>query len=397
MKRKLIIYIIALVVLIAGYFAVTRIPEKADEEKVSGIRLLEGFEIKSIEVENGYGKYVLTYDDTDCTMDGVRVKGECIARLSDISSDLKIDSDDLKAFGLENPASRVTLTSKDGGVKTLLVGDLIPDKTARYVMSDGVYVVSNEYIDWLTQKKDILKNKNLYSESSPKKIEFNGICFEIIDGVWQMTKPYRHGVRGEEFNKEVLENLNFTAVDFSDYSPEECGLKPPKHYISVWDSKGANTTVYLGNTENGLVYAMREGGGDICRIAVPGFLDKTPIFFLNKLCYVKNIDEIDSIQVNEFLFELSDGYKKNGKPIAKEAFIEFYKQLMGMTLIDEAKDPVRDKMILSMTVSFKNGTKDVVEVFSYKERYGAVFINGICEFYTLLESAKEIVSEAETL
>lgn len=398
MRKKLIIYILALIALIAGYIAITKLPEKKDEEKTYEYNLLEGFEINTVEVENSYGKYVLTYDDADWKMDGAKVSREYITLLSGISSNLKLQSDDLKAFGLENPVSRVTLTGKDGSVKTLLIGDLVADKTGRYVLSENIYVVANEYISWLIESKDIFKNRNLFSETSPKKVEFNGICFEILNDDWQMTRPYQHRVRGEEFKKEVLESLNFVAVDFTDKSKSECGLDTPKGYISVWDSEDEKTTIYFGDKSDGLIYAMREGEDEICRINTPGFLEKKPIFFLNKLCYVKNIDEIDSIQVNGTLFEISEGeYKKDGKRIEKTDFIEFYKQLMGMTLIDEAKSPSRDKLILSMKVNFKDGKNDIVEVYEYKDRYGAVFINGVCAFYILRESAEKIVSHADEL
>lgn len=398
MRRKLIIYILALIILIAGYIVIDKLPENTVEEEIKVFNLLEGFEMNSIEVENTHGKYTLTYDSPYWVMDKEKVESKYITRLSEIRSDLKLDSDDLKAFGLEIPEARVTLTGEDGEIKTLLIGNAVSNKTARYVMTDDIYVVSDDYISWLLEDKDIFKNRNLYSEASPNKVEFNGICFEIIDGIWQMTSPYHHQVRSAELNTEVLENLYFEAVDFTDKSPAECGLEQPKGYISVWNSENEKTTIYFGDKVDGLIYAMREDEPGICLINTPSFLEKKPKFFLNTLCYVKNIDEIDNIKVNEMLFDISDGgYKKDGKIIRKEVFIEFYQQLMGMTLIDEAINPVKDKLLLKMQVNFKNGTSDIVEVYQYKERYGAVFINGVCTFYILGETAEKIVLEAEKL
>ncbi|MBE7060154.1 MAG: DUF4340 domain-containing protein [Ruminococcaceae bacterium] len=398
MKRKLIIYILILAALIAIYIAVTKLPGNTEKEEIQRVYLLNGFEINSLEVENRYGKYSLKYDYPDWIMDGAAVKGEYISRLSHINSNLKIDSDKLGDFGLENPVSKVTLMSKDGDVKTLLIGDMISDKTGRYVMTDGIYVVSTDYTEWLTEDKTIFKNRDLYTAASPEKIEFNGICFEITDGVWQMTSPYNHSVRGAEFNREVLENLCFTVAEFTDKSPEECGIDTKKRYLSVWDLKGGKTTIYFGDKKDGLIYAMREDEKEVCLIKAPEFLFKKPVSFLNTLCYVKNIDEIDNIFVNDIFFDISDGvYKKNGKIIDKKAFIEFYKKLMGMTLIDEAVNPARDKLLVIMKVRFKNGQSDIVEVYEYKERYGAVFINGECTFYTLRESAEEIVNGARKL
>lgn len=398
MRKKFVIYISVLILLIAGYIAVTKVSEDTGEEETNIFNLLEGFEINSVDVENSYGKYSLTYNNSGWMLDEAKAEDEYITRLSQISSNLKLSSTELNDFGLENPVSRVTLTDKDGDTRSLLIGDLVSDKTGRYVMMDEIYVISNEYISWLLESKDILRNRNLYSEDSPVKVEYNGICFEIIDGVWQMTSPYYHQVRGAELNTEVLKNLHFTAVDFTDKSPAMCGLATPEGYISVWNSENEKTTIYFGYRENGLIYAMREGEYEICRIESPGFLDKEPKFFLNTLCYVRNIDEIDNIQVNEVFFDISDeGYKKNGKVIGKEEFIEFYKKLMGMTLIDEALNPVKDKLLLRMKVNFKNGTSDTVEVFQYKDRYGAVFINGTCTFYTLGEMVEEIVLRAEKM
>ena len=399
MKKKLAIYISILAALIAGYIVITKLSEKEVGKEKQVFDLLEGFEICSADVENDSGKYSLTYDPPDWIMDGAKVRSEYIKRLSGIKSDTKLESKDLKSFGLDEPASTVVLKDKDGNVRTLLIGDRVPDNTGRYVMTDEIYVVSNEYTDWLTEDKSILKDRIIYSADFPEKVEFNGICFETTeDGIWRMTSPYDHGVKATELKEEVLDSLNFEAVDFTDKSPAECGLDPPCQYISVWERDGVKTTVYFGDRSDGLVYAMRDGSDEICRVIIPGFLDKKAIFFLNTLCYVKNIKDINEIDVNGIVFDISgDGYKKDGKYIEKDNFINFYKQLMGMTLIDEATDPVKDKLILSMKVKFKDGRSDIVEVYEYKERYGAVFINGICTFYTLGDMPKEIVARAEAL
>lgn len=387
---------IALILLIPVYIVIEKAPEKTGRQEPESYNILEGLEPVFVEVENSYGKYSLEYDGYEWKLDGEGIGGGYCGRLSGIVSEKKIASSDPDAFGLANPLSKVRLTGKNGETKTLLIGDQLSDKSGRYVMTDGIYVVSDQDVAWLLEDKYILKNKVLYIGTSPEKIEFNGICLEIVDGIWQMTSPYRHQLKENELSTEVLANLRFEAVDFTDKAPYECGLDPPKGYISVWDSE-KKTTIYLGDKENGLIYAMLEGGNDVYRIEVPPFIERKPIFFLNTLCYVKNIDEIDSINVNGITFDISDGYKKDGKDIKKEAFIGFYKQLMGMMLIDEAEDPVKDEPILKMEVNFKNGKTDTVEVYRYRERYGAVFINGKCTFYTLAESAEKIVLQAQKL
>jgi len=398
LKKKLVIYILALTGLVAGYITVSNLPKSTKVQETNSYFLLKDFEINSVEVENSYGKYNLTYQQPYWIMDGTRIDGGYINRLSNICSRLKLSSSDLKSFGIDNPVSKVILTDKNGAVKTLLIGDFVSDNSGRYVMCDEVYVVSNEYISWLTENKDILRNKMIFSESSPQKVEYNSICFEIVDGSWQMTSPYQHGVRGQELNQEILEKLNFAAVDFSDKSPSECGLDNPSAYLSVWNSEGKKTTLFFGDRVDGLIYAKCEGSDEICRIEIPDFLDKNAVYFLNKLCYVKNIDEIEQIQVGDMLFDISNGkYIKDGKTLNKESFIEFYKKLMGMTLIDEAVNPNKDKLLVKIIVDFKDGKEDIVEVYQYKDRYGAVFINGKCTFYTLAESAEDIFVQAEKL
>ena len=77
-------------------------------------------------------------------------------------------------------------------------------------------------------------------------------------------------------------NLHFTVAEFTDKSPSECGLDTPEGYISVWNTENVKTTIKLGDKSEGLVYAMLDGGTDICLIDIPAFLDKTPKFFLNR-------------------------------------------------------------------------------------------------------------------
>ena len=398
MKKRLVISCLILSVLAVIYIVIIKLPENRTEKQTADIALLQGFEIESAEVENSFGKYTLTYSYPDWILDNEKVGSKYVMRLSEMKSSEKELSSNLKEYGLESPSAIVKLTGKDGSVKTLTVGDPTPDKRGRYVMIDGVYVVRDEYVGWLLEDKAAFVSADLYLGTSPVKIEFNGICFEMTDGAWRMTHPYDHGVKESVFYENVMDCLSLDVVDITDKTPSECGLAPPKQYVSVWDEDNIKTTICFGDTADGLIYAMREGGAAVCRVKIPFFLDKKPTFFINTLCYVKNIDEIDKIQVNEMCFDISDnGIKKDGKEIGKEAFVEFYKQLMGMTLIDEAVDPVRDKLILSMKVSFKDGTSDVVDVYEYKERYGAVFINGACTFYTLRRQPEEIVSQAEKL
>ena len=281
MKRKLIISVSVLIALIAVYIAVTKLPGKKVEEEPRSVPLLNGFEIISLDVENSHGKYALTYEAPDWMMDGEKADGGHIVRLSRMRGEPQPDPNDPAVFGLDPPAAKATLKSGDGKTVILLIGDETPDKTGRYVMTDGIYVVLEEYVGWLIEDRYIHKNKVILGETSPKRIEFNGIRFELTDAGWRMTSPYDHSLKGQEFNTGVLESLEFIAADFTDKAPAECGLEPPKGYVTVWNTAGEKTTVYFGDKSDGLIYASREGSGEIARVNIPDFLDKNAPFQYN--------------------------------------------------------------------------------------------------------------------
>lgn len=401
MRKKILIAFFSLILLITGYMAVIYLPEKkADEQSSIIYSLFDGFDICSIEVENGYGEYMLTKDGElwrigDRDADGA---GAYITSLSSLSSRVRLNDADKEACGIEKPEATAIVTDSYGKDIILIVGGLTADGSGRYVMTDAVYAVQNETVDWLLEDKSIFYSKTLNIGTNINRIEINDMLFEKQEGIWYMTAPYMQEAKSSEIKKTVLDVRVLSVSEYSDKSPEECGLNPPEEHISTWDITGKKETVYFGNRENGLIYAMQEGKDEVCLVEVPEFLRRSKLSFINTLCYIKNIDEIYQIDVNGIKFTASDsGFTKNGNPVHKEEFTEFYQKLMGMSIIGEADAPERKKCILEITVDFKDGGQDRVEVFEYKNRYASVFVNGKCSFYISKSSAEDIAEKARIL
>lgn len=398
MKKKLIAAFVFLFVLTAAYIVVINMPEKAAENKtVETEPLFHDFELCRIDVENEVGKYSILSEGGLWKIGDNEADGALIAAALSMSGIIMPDDIDRLACGLEPARATVTLTDKKGVGRTLYIGDTAPDNSGTYVMTDRVYITKSDIAESFTVGEENWLKKQAFTVGyNLTSAEINDMRFEKINDIWYMTKPYRIEAKSAELKRLLLDMPELTIESFSNKTTAECGLDKPKMYITTENEIGEANTIYFGNRENGLIYAMQDGR--ICLVKPPEILEKTAVSLISSLCYIKNIDDVFEIDVNGVKFTVSNGvYTKDGKNVPKEQFTEFYKKLMGMTLIGEAVSPQRDKQLLNISVFFKDNTVDKVEVFEYKDRYASVFVNGECSFFISKENVEDILSAIQTL
>lgn len=187
---KVLLAAFAAVALIAGVtFAVVKLVPEREEETVSGFEYitvlsLDSDDFKTVEVENQNGGYKLyseiTEDESSSDgsdggktvswyADGCEVSStdtyktaEAAASAASLEALREITTKTAAQCGLDSPKCRVTVTMADGGVFSILIGDVSPDNTGIYIKlsnDDKIYIAEESELSCFDYaKEDFISN-----------------------------------------------------------------------------------------------------------------------------------------------------------------------------------------------------------------------------------------------
>lgn len=174
---KALLAIFAAVALLAGVtVAVIKLVPEREEETISGfesitVLSLNSNDFKTIEAENQNGGFKLysevtesetSSDGSESTKETVWYADGCESASTDtyktaevasaaasLTAVREITTKTAAQCGLDSPKCRVTVTMADGGVFSILVGDVSPDNTGSYIKlsnSDKIYIAEDSLI-----------------------------------------------------------------------------------------------------------------------------------------------------------------------------------------------------------------------------------------------------------
>lgn len=232
--RNIIILLVVLAALGGAVFLLMRLPTDGDAQESSqssssgAVERMELFDkedtdIKSVEIKNSEDEYTIipTQEDSQLsfTLQGYEDYDFNTSQVSaNVRNTLEFKAskelgkqDNLDAFGLGSGGARLTLNYKDGGSDQLVLGDLSPETTGRYVLKDGqVYIV-------LGVPEAFLENKFTYFFTSVYTIP--DLTDEVVDDEGKTT---------ETVVDSRLEYMTISGGHF----PEDISIKPSSKYLS---------------------------------------------------------------------------------------------------------------------------------------------------------------------
>ena len=152
------------------------------------------------------------------------------------------------------------------------------------------------------------------------------------------------------------------------------------------------------------------------------FLDWTLMDYLDKPIFSVNIDKVSRITLTsaekKYDFELTgtgDGlaavetangrttFKGDDKDVGANHgirnFRKFYQTLLSINREDFTEEPAEGEraLLLTVEVSFRNGTSRTYRFYSYSERRCFMTVNDRGEFYVMRSMVRKLVSDAEKL
>lgn len=187
---KALLAIFAAVALLAGItVAVVKLVPEREEETVSGfesitVLSLNSDDFKTVEAENQNGGFKLYSEATESATssdgsestketvwyaDGCEITNTDTYKTAEVASAAasltavrEITTKTAAQCGLDSPKCRVTVTMADGGVFSILIGDVSPDNTGSYIKlsnSDKIYIAEESEISCFDYaKEDFISN-----------------------------------------------------------------------------------------------------------------------------------------------------------------------------------------------------------------------------------------------
>ena len=414
LKRKLIVLVLLIVFLGAGYYFVMKYEPPKEQTEVPGDKSVILFEAEAdkltkIEVKNPSDSFTLIKED-EWIVEGK----EYIELTNTVNSYVyyfaKISAADIieetagnmAVYGLDEPQAEVTVTAGELS-KSFAVGDTDPTGKYRYVAEDGgktVYAVSKTNSDVFFSRLNSLRDMTVTDISieevrgikiKSRDRELNIVYAPLPEGeenaygvisVWDITSPISAKAR----NNIVVENLltpacMITASDIVEDNPADLSKYGFDTEITITLENGEES-LSLGKA-NGVNYIYPKGALSVYSVS-PGsiaFADIDVNDIMETFVAIYNVDKVarvsyESGKVTGTLEKDGDSYYFNGSPVNKEAFTSIYQAFIGLTADGVAdKSYNADDVVGTIHYSFTDGKTDDVVFFGYDELNYAVVRN----------------------
>ena len=198
----------------------------------------------------------------------------------------KPSPEDLKSFGLERPAAKISLTLTSGiTLPGLIVGAATPLGNAAYVQRSGnptVYLADGSLASGLQKKTDDFRDRQILSFpfdlAAKLTIQTGKESVILIKGEkeqWQPAPPAKGNVNGAAVVEYLVAISGIGAKAFVDDQPKELkryGLDPAPVKVAVAGKDGNNLAALLiGGKSGDSYYAKREGEPQVYAIDEPSY------------------------------------------------------------------------------------------------------------------------------
>jgi hypothetical protein len=477
-RQRRTIIILALIVaaaICAYFFVVVPIVNYIEEVQKDPINLLEGevlgindrilmFEhteksnIQSIEIHNEYGEWGVYYDKDDDTFyitgypeapyDKEKFSSLIVSSGYTLSmTRVTENAEDMSEYGLadsDNPAY-YTLTSRDGKVHTVYIGDAIPTGAGyycRYKDRNAVYVLDSTLGQTLLQPLEVMITPMLTLPMSTNDY-FTIKNFAVMKGeeitvlitylneeekaaeastsAYKMLAPANYTVNDSSYSIALEVLTNFQGASTLVYDPteeelEHYGLLKPAYSIYYEYQGLQQSVVFSEKNENGNYYAYSLLFNLITEISGSSlsWLEWDIINWVDEPIFMMNINDVKTITVkSETATRVFDLVGEGQELVVTERdtkfqpevknFRQFYKTLLSIYMqgyvelteeqiaaLDDSKD-----LYMTLTIETRAGRVHEYKFYPYSTRRSYYTINGEGEFYVLRDMVTKIISDAE--
>ncbi|WP_157950215.1 DUF4340 domain-containing protein [Vallitalea okinawensis] len=406
-SKKLVIWVVVLVLLCGSLFAVTYYNDNKKEEEIpvkeEAIMISEiaKEDITKIALKNNNGEFdFVKVDENEWSITGYEdyeMKTYLVSNFESMFTSLRADrlieeigdETDLSKYGLADPFATIKATLVDGTAKTLSIGNKTPEGYAYYAMMEEdptVYTVSNNYGRFASYDISDLRDDKVVNVD-PTALAYLYIDLKDHDTIeitlednpdtystHKMIQPYNEpkSVDSYGFEEVVIPNFPTVSIDmYVDDNPTDLGkyglddpnltfkaesLPDQQGNVLRMDYQFGDTYkeedvefIYFKPSDKNVIYGMRYNE----------LLEKVvfdPFDLTDSLIYIVNILEVDQIIVSgmseEYVLEMEREYntvKKDDGKEEEEVTETFY--LAGNVIEDEAFRDIY-QLVIGLTADF---------------------------------------------
>lgn len=334
----------------------------------------------------------------------------------------KSDDAALEKYGFLEEETLIHINTVEGATHTFWLGGISPDGKARYVRKSG-----DEKIYEMNKLKEesFLNNLEFYREKRLESIDTTtilsiaitdkgerkmGIRFrnendqEVVtteNTTYVMILPFSGMAKTEKFNELVSPFYQVYAEDFIEDNAtdlEKYGLNPENAIRVVIQDIDRNVhRLTFGNAdEKGNIYTLYNNE-KIVFTTLPEMYnvvkDLNPSEYIDIYANIYGMDDTEnvtltstekiySLDINE---ESKPKYEINDKEANKKGFELIYEGIITIMITDQAEEERKEKEILDITFTLKNGKKKTAKYYEYDNKnYSVVTTEGA---YGLVEKS----------
>lgn len=453
MKKKTITFLICVIILVC-LIAAVNMRGKADgsepvetkaNETIGRYTVLDKSGVTKINIEanggslsliNNDGWIIEGFESLPLNDSNVLTLVRCFENLS---AEQKITSDDLAAYGLDQPKVKAAARYEDGSSVALSVGNLTPDGEYYYVSGEAaphdIYLLDRLYGNRFFYTLNDMVDKTMPTISAYEIIYLNiaqkdrdeilivydeesGINMVASAGIQalEMKKPVDSiTVYPNNLQTYVLKNLSglklSKLIEASCGELSKYGLSEPFLEIELKDMNNEVHLLFGDYTDDGSnIYCMRSSEHDVFvmdKTAVEPFIDVDIYKFVERFVALKYKDTLDGVSIfgsgADYSITISEEANLiNGKEVDNAVFNPFYELLIGISF-DMIKNDIPESYfnepILTVVYSHKDeALQDTVcEYYAYNDNFYVVSKDGVGIYIVNRQSVDNMLSSLKRL
>lgn len=442
-SRKIIILTVLLTLTVACCVLLS-FPGRGESEETSEVRpvvtAVSAGDVRAVALINETGSIGLLNLPEGIAVDGANAAGYSQSKLITIvytlshlkaqrAFDAPADQAAEDVYGFSDPPAQVSLLLEDTTIR-LILGRRSPVGGEHYLKKEGdpaVYMIDEETAEMMLQSVLDLRDLSMYPAltqealkeltqieiTNPKgAIVLQQIASDTVSSFYGMTSPVMAVLDWKNVDNAVLNPLrellpkHFVSDDkpLSDY-----GLDEPEYTLKLTISGKTYTcgfaqknpdTWYCANLAGTLV---SETDASTAEFLQADFMD-----LIGGSIYTAAAADVSrlSAKYGEKVVELElagesaalTGYAGDRQMDYLEV-LDFYDRIDSIpaAAVYDETEPLASAPVLTLTVSRRNGSEDILEFYSVPRRQCAVYVNGACEFTTYAAVVSDIMEAFDRL
>lgn len=352
-----------------------------------------------------------------------------IVQLSNITAEKSLGTvKDLSVFGLDKPLATAKLLFDNGSTLQLFLGMANPIDGSYYLKrsdSDTVYTVGQSLGDLMQLSADGFRDFELFpgldrkallnleavsvtSEYGSFKLVREAAGAEVA--LFSLASPFRGALDWQRADQQVLVPISkLVPTDFvSDNVPlAQYALDKPTKILSLnYGGKTVSVGFSDAGQEDYYCADLSKQEVFLCKKESAPFLQQSYSMLLGDSIYYGNLAEVSYITIlsegKRYSMEVQGtgeglNAKTGTKLLSTVDATAFFSAITTIPIADEIKSSVQVSMqsSLSIIISKRNGTTDIIDFIPMADRRCAVVVNGQANFTTYSSVASDILSISE--